>query len=69
MSKVAIISEAQVDELKSKDFNAVKFNPIKDADNNWVISEEEILQSYLEWLKELTIIDYSPKIILCKIKQ
>ena len=40
------------------------FNPIQDADNNWVISVEEINQcvnpDYL-WVKDLLLIPYNPK--------
>ena len=40
------------------------FNPIQDADNNWVISVEEINQcvnpDYL-WVKDLVLIVYNPK--------
>ena len=40
------------------------FNPIQDADDNWVISVEEINQcvnpDYL-WVKELPLIPYNPK--------
>ena len=40
------------------------FNPIQDADNNWVISVEEINQcvnpDYL-WVKDLPLIPYNPK--------
>ena len=40
------------------------FNPIQDADDNWVISVEEINQcvnpDYL-WVKDLPLIPYNPK--------
>ena len=40
------------------------FNPIQDANNNWVISVEEMEQcvnpDYL-WVKELELIEYVPK--------
>ena len=40
------------------------FNPIQDANNNWVISIEEMEQcvnpDYL-WVKELELIEYVPK--------
>ena len=38
MSKIAIITEEQADELKTKHFNGVNYNPIKDINNNWIIS-------------------------------
>jgi hypothetical protein len=40
------------------------FNPIQDANNNWVISVEEMEQcvnpDYL-WVKDLELIEYVPK--------
>ena len=61
MSKVAIITLSQSNELKSFQYNGCNFNPIKDVNNNWVISEEEIIQSNLEWLNDLELIEYQPK--------
>ena len=40
------------------------FNPIQDADDNWVISVEEISQCInpdFEWVKDLSLIPYNPK--------
>ena len=40
------------------------FNPIQDADNNWVISVEEINQCVnpdFMWVKDLPLIPYNPK--------
>lgn len=40
------------------------FNPIQDADDNWVISVEEISQCENEkcmWVKDLPLIPYVPK--------
>jgi len=40
------------------------FNPIQDADDNWVISVEEIAQCENEeciWVKDLPLIPYFPK--------
>ena len=40
------------------------FNPIQDADNNWVISVEEINQCVnpdFMWVKDLVLIPYNPK--------
>jgi hypothetical protein len=36
------------------------FNPIQDANGNWVISIEEVSQSNIEWLKEAPLIEYMP---------
>ena len=40
------------------------FNPIQDADDNWVISVEEINQCVnpdFMWVKDLVLIVYNPK--------
>lgn len=40
------------------------FNPIKDADDNWIISVEEIKFCTVEqfqWVKQLPLIEYKPK--------
>lgn len=62
MFKIAIITAEQANQLKSQEcFDYCLFNPIHDANNNWVISEQEINQSKLDWLKELQLITYQPK--------
>ena len=40
------------------------FNPIQDADDNWIISVEEMNQCInpdFMWVKELELIEYKPK--------
>lgn len=40
------------------------FNPIQDADDNWIISIEEIENCTVEqfqWVKQLPLIEYKPK--------
>jgi hypothetical protein len=40
------------------------FNPIQDADDNWIISTEEMINCTNEkfmWVKELELIEYVPK--------
>lgn len=37
------------------------FNPIQDASDNWIISQEEVDQCSIDWVKELPLIDYFPK--------
>lgn len=39
------------------------FNPIQDADGNYVISIEEVEQTSIEWVKSLPLIEYKPIII------
>ncbi len=36
------------------------FNPIQDANGNWVITEEEVSQTSIEWVKDLPQIQYEP---------
>ena len=46
MRQVAIITEEEKDKLIGRQFMTdVYFNPIQDANNNWIISSEEIDQS------------------------
>jgi hypothetical protein len=40
------------------------FNPIQDADDNWIISTEEInfcVNVEFLWVKDLPLIEYKPK--------
>lgn len=40
------------------------FNPIQDADDNWIISTEEInfcTNPKFYWVKDLPLIEYKPK--------
>ena len=46
MKQVAIITEEEKDKLIGRQFMTdVYFNPIQDANNNWIISSEDIDQS------------------------
>jgi len=59
---IAIITELQKDILIGQTYDGVCFyNPIQDINDNWIISEEEINQSNLEWLKQLPLSEYLPK--------
>lgn len=63
--KVAIVTENQKNLLIGQSFNQGSyFNPVQDADDNWVISYEEIQQCNSPsfwWIKDLTLIDYNRK--------
>jgi hypothetical protein len=63
--KVAIVTENQKNLLVGQSFNQGSyFNPVQDADDNWVISYEEIQQCNnpsFWWIKDLTLIDYNRK--------
>ena len=37
------------------------FNPIEDANGNWVISGEEVNLTSIDWVKQLPKIEYIPK--------
>lgn len=58
---VAKLTQEQAEKLKGEE--VVKdsyFNPILDADGNYVISLEEVEQSNIEWVKDLPQIEYKP---------
>lgn len=56
---VAKLTQEQAEQLKGKE--VVKdnyFNPILDANGNYIISLEEVEQSDIKWLKTLPQIEY-----------
>ena len=65
MKMVARLSNGQAKQLEKKLFRTDSFfNPIEDADGNWVISLEELSQcdrSEFAWVKSLPLIPYKPK--------
>ena len=59
---IAILTTEQKDQLVGQTYDGVCFyNPIQDLNDNWIISEEEINQSDLVWLKELSLEEFQPK--------
>lgn len=59
--KVYLLSEEQAALLIGLEFIPDNyFNPIKDANNNFIISIEEVEQCDIEWVKNLELIDYLP---------
>jgi hypothetical protein len=61
MIKVGLLTEVQKDEIIGQLFNEDSyFNPIQDANDNWIISIEEIEQCNIEWVKDLPLIEYEP---------
>jgi hypothetical protein len=63
--KVAKLTEKEKDFLIGQEVeNGVKFNPIQDENNNWIISLEEFESAKIEWVKALPLIDYKPKKIM-----
>jgi hypothetical protein len=64
MIQVAILTEEEKNQLVGQQYAPDSyFNPILDADNNWVISREEmefcVNPDYL-WVKDLDLVPYNP---------
>jgi hypothetical protein len=58
---VALLTTEQAEQLTGIEFAPDNFfNPIQDADGNWIISLEEVEQTKIEWVKELPLIQYKP---------
>lgn len=62
---VGKLTPEQADSLRGQTFQTDSyFNPLKDINDQWVISAEEIAYcsnpDYL-WIKELEMIEYTPK--------
>ena len=58
---VYLLTPEQADSLRGVEFVPDNyFNPIQDADGNWIISQEEVNQTTIEWVKELPKIEYNP---------
>ena len=63
--KVRQLTEEQKNLLEGKMYDGVQFfNPTQDADGNWFISNEEVVQTtneeFTSWINDLTEIDYNP---------
>jgi hypothetical protein len=62
---VGLLTEAQKDELVGQLYDEDSyFNPIQDANDNWIISIEEIennVNPSFEWLQDLEMIIFIPK--------
>jgi hypothetical protein len=67
LTYVGLLSEVQKDELVGQLYTEDSyFNPIQDADDNWIISVEEMEFCTVEqfmWIKDLPLIEYVPKVI------
>lgn len=58
-----VVKLTQEQAKKLKGIEVVKdnyFNPILDADNNYIVSLEEVEQCDVEWIKALPRIKYNP---------
>lgn len=64
MINVLLLTEEQKTQLENQYYkNGVKFYPIQDADNNWIISLEEMDgcdNQEFNWIKNLPQIEYNP---------
>lgn len=62
---VYILTEQQKELIVGKEYiKDSYFNPIQDINDNWIISEEEVLTTDNEdflWIKDLQQIEYEPK--------
>lgn len=62
---VHLLTEQEKDSLIGKYyFSNTLFNPIQDNNNNWIISQEEVLNAAYEdvlWVKDLPTIEYIAK--------
>ena len=62
MIQVRLLTESQKEILQGKEYKPnCYFNPIQDANGNWVISNDEVIQcinAAVMWVKSLPLIDY-----------
>ena len=64
MTIVYMLTEEQATQLKGVEYTTdMTFNPIQDANGNWIISVEEVSTSTIDWVKEVPSIEYNPKVI------
>jgi hypothetical protein len=65
MILVGLLTLGQYDQILGQMFDEDSFfNPIQDANDNWIISEEEInfcTNPEFFWVKNLPLIEYLPK--------
>ena len=58
---VFLLTQEQAESLREVEFISDNyFNPLLDADGNYIITEEEVSQSTIDWVKELPQIEYNP---------
>lgn len=62
---VALLTESEKDQLVGQQYAPDSyFNPIQDADDNWIISTQEqefCVVPEFQWVKNLPLISYNPK--------
>jgi len=58
---VAKLTQEQAEQLQGVEFAPDSFfNPILDANGNYIISLEEVEQCDIQWVKQLPIIEFEP---------
>jgi len=58
---VYLLTNEQADSLREVEFMPDNyFNPILDNNGNYIITEEEVSQTSIEWVKGLPQIQYEP---------
>lgn len=61
MMQVHLLTQEQAEQLNGQQYATDSyFNPIQDADGNWIISIEEVEQCIIEWVKQTPLIDFEP---------
>jgi len=67
MTQVGLLTEEQKNQIQGQQYTLDSyFNPIQDANDNWIISLEEIELTDIQWVKEIPLIEYQPKVIELK---
>jgi hypothetical protein len=62
MTQVYQLTPEQAEQLRGIQYvTDMTFNPIEDANGNWIISQEEVSSTTIDWVKELPAIEYVPK--------
>jgi hypothetical protein len=65
MTYVGLLTESQKNELVGQLYDEDSyFNPIQDANDQWIISVEEMefcVNPEFQWVKTLPLIEYKPK--------
>jgi hypothetical protein len=61
MIQVGLLTTEQADLIRGVQFAPDSyFNPIQDADGNWIISQEEINGCSIDWVKQIPLIEFKP---------
>jgi hypothetical protein len=62
MIEVYQLTPEQAEQLRGVQYVAdITFNPIQDANDNWIISSEEVSSTTIDWVKQLPAIEFIPK--------